>query len=106
APSSAQWAECSPQFSGEELRLLPGGEVAALVDLVEVGEVGVDRLDPAARRSPDLTGERREADRHGDSRRWLTALQSVGQRSSILPVRARGRRGGAGQPVQGDVVED
>ncbi len=38
--------------------------MAAAVDLVEVREVGVDRLDPAARGSKDLVGERREADRN------------------------------------------
>ena len=36
----AQGPERRPEFLGEELRLLPGGEVAALVDLVEVGQVG------------------------------------------------------------------
>jgi hypothetical protein len=36
--------------------------VAAPVDLVEVSEAGVDRLNPAARGSKDLTGERRETD--------------------------------------------
>ena len=41
---------------GEELGLLPGGEVAAPVDLVEVGEVGVDLLDPAARRAKTSPG--------------------------------------------------
>jgi hypothetical protein len=35
--------------------------VAALADLVEVGEAGVDRIDPAPLGSPDLVGERREA---------------------------------------------
>ena len=68
-----------PQRSGgtrraarrEELRLLPGGEVAAPVGLVEVGEAGVDRLDPAARGREDLAGEVREADRNRDRRRRL-----------------------------------
>ena len=45
--------------------------MAAAVDLVEVREAGVDRLDPAARGSPDLAGERREADRNRDRRRSL-----------------------------------
>src|SRR5688572_15595640 len=50
----AQRPERSPHLGREELRLLPGGEVAARVDLVEVGGVGVDLLDPAARGSEDL----------------------------------------------------
>jgi hypothetical protein len=45
--------------------------VPASVDLVEVHEVGVDRLDPAARGGPELAGERREADRNRDRRRSL-----------------------------------
>src|SRR5205823_12808604 len=48
-PSSAQRPERRPDLGREQLGLLPGGEVAALVDLVEVGEVGVDLLGPAAR---------------------------------------------------------
>src|SRR5207248_6012504 len=45
----AQRPERRPDLGREQLGLLPGGEVAALVDLVEVGEVGVDFLGPAAR---------------------------------------------------------
>ena len=67
----AQRAERCPDLWREELRLLPGGEVAALVDLVEVGEVGVGLLDPAARGPEDLAGERGEADRDRDRRRSL-----------------------------------
>src|SRR5690348_13277590 len=48
---------------GKQLRLFPGGEVAALGGLVEVGEVGVPQFDPAARGPEDLVGERGEADR-------------------------------------------
>ena len=51
--------------------------MAAPVDLVEVGEAGVDRLDPAARGSPDLAGERREADRNRDRRRSLAGSQAL-----------------------------
>src|SRR2546426_533677 len=70
---------------GEELRLFPRGEVAALVDLVEVGEVGVRLLDPAARGREDLAGERREANRERDLRRSLAGRKGCG--SSVLPVR-------------------
>src|SRR5262249_47028299 len=78
APLSAQWSEARAQLFDEELRLLPGGEVAAPVDLVEVREVGVDRLDPAARGSPELAGERREADRNRDRRRSLAGRTGCG----------------------------
>src|SRR6476620_7065568 len=56
----------------EELRFLPSGEVAALVDLVEVDvDVRVGPLDPAAGGAPDLARERGEADRNRDRRRGL-----------------------------------
>src|SRR5918997_904738 len=102
----AQRTERRPDLFREKLRLLPGGEVAALVDLVEVGEAGVLRLDPAPGRRPDLAGERREAYRHGDRRRSLAARKRCGQRSCVLPVRSGRRDAGARQPVQRDVVDD
>ena len=81
---SAHGAERSPHLRGEEFGLLPGGEVAALVDLVEVREAGVGGLGPAARGSPDLAGERREADRHGRGRRGLAGRLRAGPR--VIPV--------------------
>src|SRR3954462_5915704 len=73
APSewSAQRPESGPELGREQLRLLPGGEVAALFDLVEVGDVRVARLDPTARRPPDLARERREAERDPRRRQRL-----------------------------------
>src|SRR5918996_753274 len=104
--SVAQGAERGPHLGGEELRLLPGGEVAAPVDLVEVGEAGVDRLDPAARGSEDLAGERREADGNRDRRRSLAGRTGCGLSLTGLPVPPGGRGAGARQPVQRDVVDD
>src|SRR5829696_7261762 len=54
----AQWSERLSDLRRKQFGLLPRGEVAALVDLVEVGEVGVGVLDPAARGPPDLARER------------------------------------------------
>src|SRR6201996_2592382 len=100
----AQRPERRPDLGREQLGLLPGGEVAALAGLIEVGEGGVGQLDPAARGPEDLVGERGEADRDRDLRRSLPGRERLG--SCALPVRP-GRRGpGAGQPVHGDVVED
>jgi hypothetical protein len=45
----AQIPERSPDFGRKQLGLFPGGEVAAPVDLMVVGQVGVRLLDPAAR---------------------------------------------------------
>jgi hypothetical protein len=50
----AQRLERPPDLSREHLRLFPGGEVPALVGLVEVGEGGVCLLSPAARGPEDL----------------------------------------------------
>ena len=61
--SLAQRPERRAKLFGKELRLFPGGEVAALGGLVEVDEVGVDLLGPAARGLEDLAGEDGEADR-------------------------------------------
>src|ERR671917_494002 len=69
------------------LRLLPRGEVTALVDLVEVGDVGVGVLDPAARGPPDLAGEGGEAHRQRDFRRSLGGCACLSQSLSVLPVR-------------------
>ena len=47
---SAQRPERGPHLAGEELRLLPGGEVAAPVDRVEVGELAAGHGHDAVRR--------------------------------------------------------
>ena len=78
--------------------------MAAPVDLVEVSEAGVYRLNPAARGSKDLTGERREADGNRDCRRRLAGHTGCGLAG--LPVPPRGGGPGARQPVQRDVVDD
>src|SRR5215469_17776745 len=59
----AERPEARADFCGEQLRLLPGGEVAAPVGLVEVDDVGVELLDPAARGPEDLAREHGEAHR-------------------------------------------
>ena len=52
----SKWPECCADLSREQLGLLPGGEVSALIHLVEVDDIGVRLLDPAARGPPDLSG--------------------------------------------------
>src|SRR6185437_4811798 len=100
----AKRLERRAQFGGEQVWLLPGGEVAAPVSLVEVDEVRIDLLGPAARGPEDLVGERGEGDRERDLRGRLPGRTSLGP--SSLPVRTRGRGPSAGQPVQRDVVEN
>src|SRR5687767_6464828 len=80
--------------------------MSAAVDLLEVSEAGVDRLDPAPRRRPDFARERREAD--GDRDRWRNRAGRAGggQELSKLPIPPCGRGAGASQPVERDVVDD
>src|SRR3954451_18251056 len=102
---SADRPEGGPHLLAEDFRLLPGREVSALVDLVEVDDVGVARLDPAAWCPPDLARERREAER--DRRGWQRlAARRWRVRPVGFPVRPSRGRAGAAQPVQRDVVED
>src|SRR6266478_7624341 len=96
--------EGRPQLLAEQLGLFPRGEVAALVGLVVVGDVGVALIDPASRRSPDLAGETGEADRKLDRRRRLPG--GTGGGLCALPVLPSRRGTSARQPVQRDVVED
>src|SRR4051812_2051159 len=49
------------QLGGVQLRLLPGSEVPAPLDLVEMDEVGIRLLRPAPRHLEELVGE----DAHG-----------------------------------------
>ncbi|HEX6555143.1 MAG TPA: hypothetical protein VF026_20430, partial [Ktedonobacteraceae bacterium] len=104
--SLAQGAERGPDLGREQLRLLPGGEVTALVDLVVVDGVGVPLLDPTARGPEDLARERGEADRERDLRRSLARRGRASLGLAVLPVRPGRRCPGARQPVQRDVVQD
>src|SRR5262249_34029404 len=102
----AKRTEGGTHFGREEPRLLPSGEVAALVDLVVVGDVRVHLFDPAAWRPENLVGEGGEADRERDGWGRLAGRGRLSLGLSALPVGA-GRGGpGARQPVERDVVED
>src|SRR5215213_71331 len=94
----AKRPERGSDLLGEQLGLFPGGEVAALVDLVEVGEGAVRPCHPAARGRPDLAGERGEAHRNRYLRRSLCGRGRCRGGSVALPVRPGRRRPGAGQP--------
>ena len=59
--SSAGVAERCPHLVDEQVRLLEGGEVPALVELVPVADVGEAVLGPAPRGAEDLLGEDRQA---------------------------------------------
>ena len=78
--------------------------MAALFDLVEVSDVRVGVLNPAARSPENSPGNVVKPTGSDTGAGAWPAARAVG--SSAFPVRP-GRRGpGARQPVQGDVVED
>src|SRR5499427_10723592 len=81
---SAQCAERRADFFGEQLRLFPGGEVAALVDLVVVDEVGVGPFGPAPRRLILLAGKDAHGHRDGDA-------LGVEEAALVLPIETRRR---------------
>src|SRR5262249_21333723 len=90
--------ECGAQLLGEQLRLLPGSEVATLVDLVVIDQVGVRPLRPASWCLILLAGK----DAHGH---WNGDALGVEEATPIFPVEARRRDSGVCQPVERDVVE-
>src|ERR687894_1929987 len=83
----------------KELRLLPSGEVAASINFVEVNEVGVGLLRPAARRLILLAGK--DGRGNGD----VDALR-VEEATLVFPIEARRRDSRVRQPIKRDVVED
>src|SRR6266404_8050462 len=104
ARSLAQLAECIPELSSEDLRLLPSREMAALVRPVVMNQMRVGALHPAFRRLIRVLAE--HADR--DWKRNLIGLPDRGQCRApavILPIEPARRRAAVGKPVQGNVVE-
>ena len=77
------------QFGGEELRLLPGREVAAFVELVVVDQLRIRLLRPAPRRRIDLVGKGAHGDRDLDAPDVEEACPS---RSARCPSRGAPRR--------------
>src|SRR5262249_9662573 len=85
---SPERLEGRAELGSEELRLLPGREMSAPVDLVAVYQVAIGALGPALRRPVDVPGK----DRDGDRQRDLPALLRGRARralSAVLPVEAR-----------------
>src|SRR5262245_21376110 len=91
--------EPGPHLGREDVRLLPGGEVVARVDLVEVGEVRISPLRPCPGRLVDLVREDADGGRDGDA-------LVVEEAEFVLPVEAGRRDARVRQPVQRHVVED
>src|SRR3954453_9323852 len=85
---TGSWLAQRPQpvaeLGGIQLRLLPGGEVTAAVNLVEVDEVGIRRLRPAPGSLVELVRENAYGHRNGD-------VADVGEAAvpQVLPERLR-----------------
>src|SRR5438132_7781632 len=62
----AERFERGPELGGEELGLLPRREVAALVELVVMDELGIGALRPAPRGRIDLVWKDAHGNRDGD----------------------------------------
>ena len=78
---------------------MPGSEVVAPVDFVEVDEVGVGLLGPTTRRLILLAGKDGHGNGDGDA-------LGVEEATLVFPIEARRRDPRIRQPVERDVVED
>ena len=79
--------------------------MAAFVDFVEIGQVGISTMSPRIRRTVDVFGEHGDRDRKLDLRR-LPRSRARGIASTVFPVEARGRGRGVGEPIKRDVIQD
>src|SRR6516225_3775801 len=62
----AQWSKACANLFRKELRLLPRGEVSALVDLMEVDQVAIGAPCPCLRGSIDIVRKYRDRHRQRD----------------------------------------
>ena len=97
----AQRSEARAHFLGQELRLLPGGEVSALGQLVVVDQLGIRPLRPTPRGWIELVRE----DAHGN-RDATTPLTLKNALPPVLPVETGAGDRRVRQPGDRDVVED
>src|ERR1700687_5654753 len=85
--------EAGADFADQDLGLLEGCEMSALVGLAVVNHVGVGVFDPASRQARDVAWEHS----HRDRQRELRASEAA---RFVLPVDAAGRRGTICKPVE------
>src|SRR5438128_12549069 len=95
----SQRPEGGTNLGGEEFRLLPGREVVALVDFVEVDEVGVGLLGPTPRRLIKLSRE----DAHGSRNRDALDVEEA---ELVLPVEPARGNPCIRHPGERNVVEE
>src|SRR5688572_31566806 len=97
--SGAQRLEAGTHFLRKKLRLLPGGEVTALRQLVVMDQLGIGPLRPAPRSRIKLVGEHAHRNRDGDApdgKEWS---------APVLPVQTAAGNSRVREPGDRDVVE-
>src|SRR5215203_278746 len=95
----AQRSQASANLFHEQLRLLPGREVPAFVELVVMDEVGIGLLCPTPRHLIEIARKDAYRYRDGDALRVEEAVL-------VFPIETSRRDPRVRQPVVGDVVED
>src|SRR5262249_25540583 len=83
-PLSAQRSEARANLVAEELRLLPGGEVPALVEPVVVDQFGVRPLGPTPGRRIEFVREDAHGNRDGDA--FDAEKGELAEGHELLPV--------------------
>ena len=101
----AKRSECSPQLRAEKLRLFPGREMSAFVDLMEVDEIAIGAPRPCLRSSIDIIWKYRDCDRERDVAGLLRSRNNDAASRAVLPVQACRRGRGICQPIQRDVIQ-
>src|SRR4029450_7838819 len=86
----------------QEFRLLPGGEMGALVVTPVEDEVRIGLAGPALGRLVDFVAEGAHAGRQGHAAR----IEEAAFGASRFPIEPGGRDRRVGEPVEGDIVED
>ena len=97
---SAQRPKAGTDLLRKELRLLPGGEVTALGELIEVNQFRIRPLCPAPRRRIEFVRE--DAHGYGDGDAFGVEIPFA----EIFPVKTGARKRRVRQPGDCDVVED
>ena len=99
-----QRTEACSHILRERLRVLPRREVASTRVILVVRQIWIGFFGPLSRDWGELIREVAHHDRDGDLLRIEEGKRAV--RVEAFPVQVSGRYSGAGQPVEGDIVEN
>src|SRR5262245_32426141 len=73
--------------------------MTAFIKFVEMDEFGISPLGPTPRSGVDFVWQDAHRNRDGD-------IFDIEEGEAVFPIESSGRHRGAGQPIEGDVVED